>query len=161
MTRYLRMVRQARWNRPKWIVGTTVAWQGDALGDLSTTHNVLSVYLADTGERVNQVVAALAANRDNLANLDYVLIEGDLLSQLHLQTMQVSGETFHCSVNELHYDIQDLTAAGVFALMKSITAEDVVRVSRPNVKALLQHAIHDGHIDINRLSARLAQSLES
>ena len=161
MTRYLRSVRQARWSRPQWIVGTAIAWQGDALGDLSTQKNMLSVYLADSGDRVDQVVAALAANRCNLVNLDYVLIEGDVLSHLHLQTVQEKGETMHRLVNELHYDIPELTAANVFALMKSISAEDVVRVPKPKVKALLQRAIQDDHLDIDRLSESLVRSLQS
>lgn len=160
MTRYLRSVRRARWSRPCWNVGTAPAWQGDALGDLNTTKNVLSVYLADTDQKVGQVVAGIAANRDHLVNLDYAFISEDILSKFNLRSVQVGGKTFHHIANELHFDIVDLTAGNVFALMKCLTADNVIRVSKPQVRELLQHSIQEGHIDIANLKPSLVSSLE-
>lgn len=160
MTRYLRMVRRARWSPPCWNVGTTPKWQGDALRDLNTEQNGLSVYLADTQERIDQVVATLAANRDNLANLDYAIFAEDLLSQLKLRWEQVDGKTVHCKANGLHFDIVDLTADNVFSLMERVTADNVIRVPKHRVKDLLQHAIHDGHVDVAGLKPSLVNSLK-
>ena len=91
MARFLRMVRQGRWARPTSILGRYGGHQADALRDLETNGNVLSVYLADTQQMIDQVVAALIANRENIANLDYTIIEGTLLSALDLQPYRKPG----------------------------------------------------------------------
>ena len=95
MARFLRVVRQARWSRPTWAPNLPLKWQGAALGDLQTTNNVLSVYLVDTQEMTDQVVAALAANRDNISHLDYATINVGFLSALNLQAVQEDGRTSH------------------------------------------------------------------
>ena len=159
MPRYLRMVRRARWYRPDWTDGNTIDWQADALGDLSTGQNALSVYLADSDEMVNHAVAALAANRKNLANLDYAIIDGDLLTRMNLQAVQNPGKTLHQLANGLHHDITNLTAANIFVLMQSITATSVTRVPHKHVKVLLERAINDGHIEKDKLRKCLTKAL--
>lgn len=81
MTRYLRTVRRSRWAQPNWATGSTYEWQGDALGDLATAKNSLSVFLADSDDMVSYAVAALASKRSQLVNLDYAIIDSELLDK--------------------------------------------------------------------------------
>ena len=151
MPRFLRVVRQARWSRPSWTDGHSLDWQGDALNDLSTMRNSLSVYQADSDEMLRQVVAGFAANRDNLANVDYAMIDGQLLDAMNLLVVSSDGETPHTGANRLHHNIVNLTADNVLHLVHSISADDVRRVPARTVKAFIQRALADGQIDATRL----------
>lgn len=151
MPRFLRVVRQARWSRPSWTDGHSPDWQGDALNDISTMRNSLSVYQADSDEMLHQVVAGFAANRDNLANVDYAMIEGQLLDSMNLLVVSSDGETPHTGANRLHHNIVNLTADNILRLVQSISADDVKRVPARTVKTFIQRALADGQIDATRL----------
>ncbi len=72
----MRVVRQARWYKyPEldWLPDGGL--QADALGDLQTSGNALSVYRVENETDRERVIVALAANRDNLANLDYAIFD--------------------------------------------------------------------------------------
>ena len=72
----MRVVRQARWYKyPEldWLPDGGL--QGDALGDLQTGGNDLSVYRVENETGRERVIVALAANLDNLANLDYAIFD--------------------------------------------------------------------------------------
>ena len=159
MPRFLRMVRQGRWSRPEWLPGTLTEWQGDALGDLLTQGNALSVFLVDTAEMVDHAVAGLAAKRTTLSNFDYAVIEEATLAELMLEIQQDDGDTPHALANGLHYNMVNLTASQVHGLMTSIVPEGVRRVPWQNVRSLLRHAYDDGVLDLalinNELAARL------
>ena len=159
MPGYLRAVRKPRWSDPLWAAGITSGRQSDALGDFSTTSNKLSVYLVDSDDKIRQVVAGLAASRDNLSNLDYAVIEGDLLDKLNLQAVQTPGRTPHNEANNLHHDIVNLTAYNILDLVQSIDASDVKRCSIQKVRAALERSIKDGHIDIKTLKDSLSRKL--
>ena len=113
--------------------------------------NSLSVYQADSDEMLHQVVAGFAANRDNLANLDYAMIDSQLLDAMNLLVVSSDGETPHTGANRLHYNIVNLTADNVLHLVRSISADDVRRVPARTVKAFIQRALADGQIDATRL----------
>ena len=60
---------------------------GDAIGDLRTTDNKLSVWKADTQEDINDAIVALALNRDSVSKLSYFLLkEEDLASNPQLSS---------------------------------------------------------------------------
>ena len=74
MATFLRMTRQGRWLKYpdlEWLQPDEL--QSDALLDLQTKDNRLSVYRAEGEEEAKQVVIALAANRESLSNLDYAI----------------------------------------------------------------------------------------
>ena len=158
--RYLRVVRRARW-KPA-VVGDCAGyeWQADALDDLRTRRNELSVFQADTDRMVNDVVTGLAAGRDNISPVDYALIDGDCISCLGIQRpVRSEGDTPYRPANELHHDIVKLTAADLMALMKLITVDDVVRIPPRRVKELLLTAIGNGLLEVSLLHEHLGGSL--
>lgn len=55
---------------------------GDAIGDLRTTDNKLSVWKADTQEDINDAIVALALNRDSVSKLSYFLLKEEDLDKM-------------------------------------------------------------------------------
>jgi hypothetical protein len=77
----LRKIRKAKWYKHQ-----KVAWlkagelQADAIGDLYTENNALSMWLVtDDKSNLQRVAAALAANCEYLGNLDYALLKVELI----------------------------------------------------------------------------------
>ena len=108
MTRYLRVVRQRRWATfpdIEWIApGET---QADALLDLQTKDNRLSVFRVDNDIDIQRVVIALAATRDHVANLDYAIFDDDELIARGIDITRTVGETPDQTANTLHHDIHN------------------------------------------------------
>lgn len=154
------MVRRGRWSNPPWIGGLASSRQGDALGDFGTRCNKLSVYLVNSEDEIQQVVTGLAAARKSLSNLDYTIIEVDLLRKLNLSTIQIPGKTPHRGANDLHHDIVNLTADNILALIQSVALCDVKRCPAPEVKTLLESSIEDGDILKEKLEGSLSSKLK-
>jgi hypothetical protein len=74
----LRKIRKARWYQYDrsdfpWLLEEDIP--ADPLGDLATNDNELSVWqINDDKSNLPRVAAALAANCDDISNLDYALI---------------------------------------------------------------------------------------
>ena len=146
MARFLRVVRQGRWSRPTWKASIPQQWQADALGDLATQGNALSVFLVDTQQTTDQVIAGLAAKRKNLTNFDYAVIDSNLLTNLGVRTEPQTGETLHPEANQLHHNIVELTAINSLMLVRSIPPESVVRVQWKRVGVIVKQEIEAGYI---------------
>ena len=153
------MMRQARWSRPSWLDASANDWQGDALGDLNTSKNVLSVYLVYTPEMMEQVIVGLAATRDDLANFDYAIIRAETLAHLSAGTIREDGETPNWYANTLHYNIVNLTAADLFTLVQSIAPGDVRRIHWQDVRTLLRRAFDAGSVDRASISEKIVARL--
>ncbi len=138
MTRYLQVVRQRRW-----AVFPDIAWltpgelQADAMLDLQTRGNRLSAYRVDSQAVVERVVAALAANRDHVANLDYAIFDDDELLEQPIEITQSPGETPDETANVLHNHIGELTVGNVALLAKVIASGDQTRVHRRDIQEML------------------------
>ena len=157
MTRHLRVVRQRRW-----AVFPDIAWltprelQADAMLDLQTRGNHLSVYRVDSQAEVERVVAALAANRDHVANLDYAIFDDDELLEQPIEITQSPGET----ANVLHHDIGELTVGNVALLAKVIASGDHTRVHRRDIQEMLSRALRSGDLVLDRVRPSLLARIE-
>jgi hypothetical protein len=85
----LRGIRKRRWSTDT--TDKSISWlsngeiQSDALGDLNTSNNTLSVwYVEDDQSNLDQVITALASNRDAISNLDYVLFDISLVNSIQI-----------------------------------------------------------------------------
>jgi len=91
----LRKIRKAKWYKHE-----NVPWlkvdelQADVLGDLYTENNALSVWLV-TNDKSNlqRVAASLAANCEHLSNLDYALLNVELIADLNIKIVQKGGDS--------------------------------------------------------------------
>ena len=62
-----------------------------------------------TRSNLQQVIIALAANRDYISNLDYVLLEERILSALDIQIEDSPGETPDDEANSYHCEFVELS----------------------------------------------------
>lgn len=160
MTRYLRMIRQARWLKYPdlgWLSEDDI--QGDAFGDLQTTDNKLSVYRVENDEVRERIVIALAANRDNVANLDYAILEEDALSKVGIEIRQQDGNTPDTSVNKLHYDLTLLTVTNLSKLAQLVSSGEQARTPRKTVRAGLRQAVQLGTLDVRKIKPALVSRI--
>lgn len=154
-----RMVR-----KPKWYKHTEVSWlptgrlQADALGDLKTADNKLSVWhIDDDLSNLEQVIAALATTRDDISNLDYILFDPQLLSELDIAIMTTKGNTkYNIANTKWHRDLPKLTANKLIELAYTIWKQGKVkRVYEWEVLDLLKQAVSSGIIDSAQLSEKV------
>ena len=160
MSRFLRIIRQGRWFKyPE------VSWlgpgeaPGDALKDLGTDQGVLSVYKADDDAERLRVIAALAANRDDVDVLDFSWFDGSDFASSGITVMQQMGETPDTSVNLWHFDVVDLTATRVAHLADIVSTGVIDRVQKPCVKNLINKGLSSGYLDRGRMKQKLLQKL--
>ena len=94
MPTFLRVVQKSRWHsKPEWNGWQSGDLQGDALLDLQTKGNALSVYHVGGVAGVDRVVTALAATRQFVSNLDYVVFDDAPLASSNIDFVQSNGET--------------------------------------------------------------------
>ena len=145
--------------QPAWILQDEI--QADALKDLETTDNDLSVWLIEEDlSNLDRVLAALAANRDQLANIDFALISLDVLTELGLLFQATPGVTADKEVSLLHRDLIRLTANRLASLAQAIKRyARLERRSKAQVRSLLLDSIAAGHIDPSSLKEGIASKL--
>jgi hypothetical protein len=155
----LRKIRKARWYKG------SVAWlqkdlpQADALVDLSTKNNRLSVWLiTDDKSNLNRIIAALACACETVSNLDYALIDIADLNDLGLQFDEVPGDSADDLANKMwHRDLIELSAKSVYDLVCSLHARATTeRVTENQIKQLVKQGLQSSVLDRSRI--RLKES---
>jgi hypothetical protein len=159
------ILRAIRKNR--WYTSDTISWlpegeiQADPLGDLATGHNTLSVWqVKDDKSNLDQVITALAANRDTISNLDYALFDLDSLSPIGIRVEVNEGATPYERANHWHRDLVELTATKLVKLatvMLSNSSRE--RVLEKKILSLIRDAVQTGQIDKARLSQKITSKL--
>jgi hypothetical protein len=127
--------------------------QADALSDLATKGNKLSVFLiADKDDSLTRVVAALAANSQVIWDFEYALFDEAALSQINISMEVTEGDTPDSLVNTWHRDLIELTAAKSMKLA-SIVREQAERsfILSKQVRALVAEALMSNKLDRTRL----------
>jgi hypothetical protein len=138
---FLRKIRRAKWYREDvsdmtWLPKGEI--QADALGDLSTKENTLSVYRIDDSSNLDRVVAALATTGTNLSNVDYALIDTTSIEPAKITVVATKGETADDTVNSWHYDLIELSVQKIIALALTISIHSENLTARKNKKAVEQ-----------------------
>jgi hypothetical protein len=150
----LRKIRKLRWI-PKPTVGarSKSGLQADALGDLGTIGNTLSVWLIDDDEgNLNLVVSACAATRDCLANFDFALLSLDLIGAEGFVLRTIPGETPAPDANGYHRDLVELSAQDVSQLAELIfTKAETRRIPEKMIGHLLQTAMANGRLEADKV----------
>ena len=157
----MRVTRQARW-----MIYPDLAWlppgeiQGDALQDIETSDNKVSVFRVENEDDAQQVVFALAANREFLSNLDYAVFDDSNLMAAGIVIRQKDGQTPHNEANKLHYDLSELTARRLVLLAQAVASGEHSRVPKKDIKVGLQQALRSGTIDEDKMKPKLLQSIQ-
>ena len=134
----------------------------DALDDMRTNQCSLSVYaIIDAVDR-KRVAVALAATRDDIAVMDYAVFEDSGLKSLGITIRQTKGDTPDMDVNELHYDLGNLTVKRLAQLTEIVSAGEHKRIPRQDIKTSLYEAARDGRLNIERIkSSKIRESLQA
>ena len=158
---FRKLDRKARLYRVKWTETDDV--QADALREFRTRENALSIWLIDDNRsNLERVIAAVAAGRDRLCNLDYALIEHTLLDELDIQVSPQEGESVDDDANRRwHQDLERLSATKVVQLAVAVqrTEGGLQRVQKRAVGQLIATSIRNGFINPNRIDERLMDDL--
>lgn len=79
----LRNLTKPKWVRPDWMDDADIP--ADALTDLRSDHNELSVWAVDPdGPDLNRALTAFASARSQLDKLDYALIDEDIATSISI-----------------------------------------------------------------------------
>lgn len=153
--------------KSKWYKNDSVPWlekdeiQSDALGDLVTSSNTLSVWLVDDDQsNLEQVIVALASGCDNISNFDYALLNVDLVLNVGIKIKTKEGLTPYTRANQWHRDLVELTTNKLFKLAEAMFGDsDRERVTEKIVLKLIKDAVQNGQIDKTKLSTGIIKKL--
>jgi hypothetical protein len=149
--------------RNKWLV-EEVSYRGepdypaDCLTDFRISDRRLSVWLIDDEERnKSRVLTALAANRQQVVNIDYLLFKQDILDKCEIEIEKTTGDTpdEHANTN-WHHDLVKLsvkqTADFAYELCK---ANQTGRLLPFEVALALEQGLANKTLDESRLKPKL------
>ncbi len=167
MSSVLRTIRYSKWWK-----NPDVSWlppgelQADALRDIRTIRSALSVYLLGSEISRARIIGALAAKKDRLSQVDYVLLELNFLEStgLILRNTPEHGKTFDNDVNKVHYDIVNLSPLKLYELAQYISKRVTDKrclCNKAEVAEFINHSIDSGYIDKNMLKDRLVRKLQN
>lgn len=159
----LRKIKKAKWYR-----NIDVPWlkpgelQADALADLKTTGNRLSVWLIqDDKSNLERVIAALASTCDVPTNIDFVLMDQSELQRLGIKWENTKGDSHDEQINHTHHlDLLELTATKLYDFANQIQVIGIKeRYLEKTVMRLLIGAIRAGLIPQSKLKDRLRSEI--
>jgi hypothetical protein len=157
----LRKIRKKRWygeDSEPWLQCHEI--QADALGDLGTSCNVLSVWLIeDNLSNLEQVVAALASSGDSVSNFDYVAINIELLFTIGIEIEKIEGNTPYLEANKWHRDLIKLTVCKIAKLADLMFKSEKKRIPEKKVLALLKDAETKSLLDRKLLKEGIIRKL--
>ena len=162
MALIMRIIRKSRWYlKPNWLSQGDV--QADALGDLITKNNELSVWhIYDDRSNLDRIIAALASKRDVLSNFDFALFDQNIIQETGIKFQRTKGISLDVEANDLwHLDLYELSASDIVKLATAIANNgDLKRVSEREVKSILTSAITVGTIKYDHLIQNLKEKFK-
>ena len=160
----LRKIRRAKWLNhagASWLKTDEI--QADALFDLKTTSNILSVwYVEQDQSNLNSIIAALATSRtDRISNFDYVLIDEKYLDELGIQKVKKDGDTPNSKANRLwHIDFVELTARTIYLFAQVISRRGQLnRLHQKEVLERVRNEIYAGNLEFNKMKEELQNKI--
>lgn len=159
----LRKITKPKWYDQPWLPAGELP--ADALVDLRTQKNELSVWRVEPGEgNLNAVIAALASNKtDKLDNLDYVLIDEEVVTNLGIQYVKTDGDSPHSDANSRwHCDLVELTGAKVLGLAREMKLRQAEHKRvHTAVREILKTALQAGALQRVSMKEGLLAALET
>jgi len=163
----LRKIRKARWHKYSqadfpWLLDEDIP--ADPLGDLATNDNELSVWqIDDDKSNLPRVAAALAANSDDISNLDYALFDQQLLNEINITLRPSKGNSPDDLANQnWHIDLFELSARKLVDLAKAVLNNaEIKRIPEKEILHLLVQAVAAGQIERTKLRAKIGVKIDT
>ena len=157
----LRKIRKARWrdSPPAWLPAGSL--QADALIDLNTKVNDLSIWQIETdGSNILDVATALICTQDDFSNIDYALIDSAFLPQLDIRIEPGPSPSAYMSACKWHFNLRQLSATKIISLAELIMRQAKIdRIPEKKVRGDFMHRLQQGQIDRDRLNPKLRERL--
>ena len=173
---FLRKIKMNRWlTDPAWLEGegyySEPAWlpageiRADSLADLNSSAGTISVYSVHRADEAGllRVAAALIATTQNVQDFDYCLFDEAMLQRTGIRVEQTQGTTPHAAVNQLHFDLVEMTARKAVALAIELKKRDGDRhrFHAKKIAPALQYALDRGEYDESRVDSKLLAKLRT
>lgn len=160
------LLRKITFNR--WMPGRDSTWppQGevaaDALKDLGTTDGKLSVwFVEDDLSNLEDVLLALAANREIIEQIDFALITLTAEFEREFKVQAQPGDTPYLKARGFHRDICELTGARLCRLADVILNSQRQRRNEAVIKGILSASVERGDVDRDLFCALLHKRLKN
>lgn len=157
-----------RWDESKIIHRADASICGDAITDLRTTDNRISVWKADTDEDIDDAMVAMALNRDNASKMVCVLLNEDDLKGLDIDVMaDKKGEAdgLGDDILKKHRDLVEIDYLRLGSLAQHMIDLAKNRANRKElteskVKKLLNRYKDENKIDVHSVKKELRENLK-
>ena len=157
----LRKISKPKWYNTPWMPAGQI--QADALVDLRTAKNELSVWRVEADEsNLPAVIAALASKTSKIDRLDYVLLDEDALNAVDIKFVKSDGDSPHLDANKKwHFDLVELTAAKVIEIAKQVKQRehDHQRLFPARVREILRDALQNDKLERSAIDPELVSEI--
>lgn len=158
----------SRWDESKTIHRTDATICGDAITDLRTTDNRISVWKADTDEDIDDAMVAMALNRDNASKMVCLLLNEDDLKELDIDVMsdeEGKADGLMGDILQKHRDLVEidyLRLGSLAELMIGLAkkSENRKELTGGQVKNLLNDYKKKKKIDVDSINKKLKDNLK-
>lgn len=155
-------VRAEHWYRePTW------AWLGgqevpaDAMKDLRTDNNALSVFEVAEEADARRIAIAIAAGKEDFGHCEWFLFDDSVLGPLGILVEESEGTTPYVGINGLHRDLNQLTGRKLVALAEAIPMDMFDFVLKKDVETAIVSSVRSGELDINRINRKLREKVRA
>lgn len=168
MSFYLRAINRENWPEPEdnASVHDLVA---DALNDLKTQDNTLSVWCAETDEELDSAMVAYLASMDRwveLETVEFVAIKSEDISAAGIECDEVPNFTYISEYKEKHRDFVALKYDSIEQIanivIRAINAGQDYMIDQGRIKELFTEVVREGKLcagDIDKSRHRKLQRL--
>lgn len=132
---------------------------------LKTKGNTLSLWEVDSLDQLDNAILALVGSMQNLATMDIMIIEKEIIERLGIQIEECDGVTSIESLKHTHRNLIDLNyfSIGLIAevILRRITSDTYCRrITEKKLKDKVRLAIDDGKILLEQLPPPIAKTFE-
>lgn len=134
----------------------------DALADIRTSDNALSIWeIDDQRNNLERVLAAIASRGEHLQKMDHVIVESTRVQHLGVKIEKKSGDTHDSGANSSwHYDLTHLSATDLARLANCLLEYGKSERQLPNkLVSMVKESIQKGFVDQGKLDSKMIQQL--
>lgn len=141
---------------------------GDAIGDLRTTNNRLSVWKVENQEDIEDAIVALALNRDDVCKIDYLILDEKDIAAMKIEIVDDQlgvAAGLNPSILQKHRDLVeiDYTRLGLLAQYMTEIAKIVENpkiFTKGQIKSLLIRYKEECKIQPEQMGGKLREKLK-
>ena len=149
----------------RWFAYPEIEWldpgeiQADALIDLRTQGNTLSVFEFDGTVNPERISIAVAAGKQKPDDTGYAMFNRAAVEALGIEVKKDPGATADATVNGLHCNLNVKTATRLVALAQVVAQGTIALILRKRVEELVRTGIESGQLESSKVNRDLRKKL--